>query len=178
MAVESKPTPQAAPRPAGPAPRRRGPGVAAQMAKRVLALREASIIVVTLVTFAYFAITLSNFLTYSNWKAMMPYFCFLAIMAAGEVWVMTLGEIDLSIGAMYLITPILFWKLDGAGLPLVPSVIVALFGAVNGFFTAYVGIPSFVATLAMLFFLDGLALILTHSEQVTTPGTAVAHTTG
>jgi len=153
------------------------------MAKRVLALREASIIVVTLVTFAYFAITLSNFLTYSNWKAMMPYFCFLAIMAAGEVWVMTLGEIDLSIGAMYLITPILFWKLDGAGLPLVPSVIVALliamlFGAVNGFFTAYVGIPSFVATLAMLFFLDGLALILTHSEQVTTPGTAVAHTTG
>ena len=44
-------------------------------------------------------------------------------------------------------------------------------------FIAYVGIPSFVATLAMLFFLDGLALIISHSEQITTPGTAVTHTT-
>jgi simple sugar transport system permease protein len=33
-----------------------------------------------------------------------------------------------------------------------------------------------VATLAMLFFLDGLALILSHSEQITTPGTSVTHT--
>jgi simple sugar transport system permease protein len=149
---------------------------------RVLTLREGSIIVVTLATFAYFAITVNNFLTYSNWKSLMPYFCFLAIMAAGQVFVMTLGEIDLSIGALYLITPFMFWEMNKAGLPLVPSVIIALliacaFGAVNGFFVAYIGIPSFVATLAMLFFLDGLALILSHSEQITTPGTAVTHTT-
>jgi simple sugar transport system permease protein len=60
----------------------------------------------------------------------------------------------------------------------VPSVIIALliaggFGAINGFFTAWVGIPSFVATLAMLFFLDGLTLIVSHSEQITTPGTQI-----
>jgi simple sugar transport system permease protein len=149
---------------------------------RALTLRESSIIVVALVTFAYFAITTSNYLTYSNWKSLLPYFCFLAIMAAGQVFVMTLGEIDLSIGAFYLITPIMFWKLNTAGIPLGLSLVLALliamvFGAVNGFFTAYVGIPSFVATLAMLFFLDGLALILTHSEQITTPGTAITHTT-
>jgi simple sugar transport system permease protein len=29
----------------------------------------------------------------------------------------------------------------------------------------------------MLFFLDGLALIVSHSEQITTPGTAIAHVT-
>jgi ribose/xylose/arabinose/galactoside ABC-type transport system permease subunit len=52
----------------------------------------------------------------------------------------------------------------------------ALLGSVNGLFTAYVGIPSFVATLAMLFFLDGLALILSHSQQISTPGTSVTHT--
>jgi simple sugar transport system permease protein len=94
------------------------------------------------------------------------------------VFVMTLGEIDLSIGAMYLVTPFAFWKLTEAGIPLVPSVILAIliaggFGAINGFFTAWVGIPSFVATLAMLFFLDGLALIVSHSEQITTPGTEI-----
>ena len=92
-------------------------------------------------------------------------------MAAGQVFVMTLGEIDLSIGALYLITPFIYWKLTGAGLPLVPAlvlslVVAALIGALNGFFVAYVGIASFVATLAMLFFLDGLTLIISHSEQI------------
>jgi simple sugar transport system permease protein len=146
--------------------------------KRFLALREGSIIVVIVVTFAYFAITTSNYLTGSNFKALLPYFCFLAIMAAGQVFVMTLGEIDLSIGASFLFTPFMYWKFTDIGLPLVPSLILALVvaavvGAVNGVFTAYVGIPSFVATLAMLFFLDGLTLIMSHSQQITTPGTSV-----
>jgi simple sugar transport system permease protein len=147
---------------------------------RLLSLREGSIIVVTIVTIVYFALTTSNYFTYSNWKALLPYFCFLAIMAAGQVFVMTLGEIDLSIGALYLFTPFVYWKLTQAGIPLVPSVILAcvigaLIGGVNGVFVAYVGIPSFVATLAMLFFLDGLTLIITHSQQITMPGTSVTH---
>lgn len=184
MAVEQKPTPPATPpAPEGPARGRARGGFARQAVMRVLTLREGSIIVVTLVTFAYFAITDSNYLTYSNWKVLLPYFCFLAIMAAGQVFVMTLGEIDLSVGAMYLVTPIFFWKLNSSagiplGLALVLSLLIAMaFGAVNGFFTAYVRIPSFVATLAMLFFLEGLSLVLTHSNQETTPGTAIAHTT-
>ena len=95
---------------------------------------------------------------------------------------MTLGEIDLSIGAMYLFTPFVFWKLTRAGIPLGLGLVAGAadramaVGAVNGFFIAYVGIASFVATLAMLFFLDGLTLIISHSEQITTPGTAVVHT--
>ncbi len=36
-------------------------------------------------------------------------------MAAGQVFVMTLGEIDLSIGALYLFTPFVFWKLNASG---------------------------------------------------------------
>jgi simple sugar transport system permease protein len=133
------------------------------------------------ITVVYFAATTSNYFTSSNLKSLLPYFCFLAIMAAGEVFVMTLGEIDLSVGALYLFTPFIYWKLTQAGIPLVPSVILslvaaAIIGAVNGFFTAYIGIASFVATLAMLFFLDGLTLIISHSEQITTPGTSVVHT--
>jgi simple sugar transport system permease protein len=138
--------------------------------------------VVTLITFAYFALTTSNFLTGGNFKSLLPYFTYLAIMAAGEVFVMTLGEIDLSIGALYLFTPFVYWKFTQAGIPLVPSLILALVvamltGAINGFFTAYVGIASFVSTLAMLFFLDGLTLIISHSQQINTPGTSVTQVT-
>jgi simple sugar transport system permease protein len=182
MAVTPKSEQPASETASGPAPSRARGGRPLQLVMQFLTLREGSIIVVILIAVAYFSITSSAFLTYSNFKALLPYFCFLAIMAAGQVFVMTLGEIDLSIGAFYLITPIFFWKLSNAGLPLVLAVIVALLiamliGGINGIFTAWVGIPSFVATLAMLFTLDGLALILTHSQQVNTPGTSATSVT-
>ena len=50
-------------------------------------------------------------------------------------------------------------------------------GAINGFFTAIVGISSFVATLGMLFTLEGLTLIISHAEPVATPGAEVTSTT-
>ena len=146
---------------------------------RVLALREGSIIVVTLVVAIYFAANTSSFFTSSNFKTLLPYFAPFAILGAGEVFVMILGEIDLSIGGTYLLAPYLFYKLDASvGLGLVPSVIVALVacmavGAINGFFTAVIGISSFVATLGMLFTLEGLTLIISHGEPVETPGAQV-----
>src|SRR6516165_4387695 len=119
MAVVSD-KPAASASPEGPAPRRAVGAAATGMGlvKRFLSLREGSIIVVILVTFAYFAITTSNYVTGSNFKSLLPYFCFLAIMGAGQVFVMTLGEIDLSIGASYLFTPFVFLKLSQAGIPL------------------------------------------------------------
>jgi simple sugar transport system permease protein len=153
-----------------------------QLLERILSLREGSIIVVTLVTAIYFSANTSSFFTGSNFKTLLPYFAPFAILAAGEVYVMILGEIDLSIGAMYLFAPILFYKLNAsAGLGLVPAVIVALLvcaavGAINGFFVAVVEINSFVTTLATLFCFEGLALIVSHGTPVATPG-AAAHTT-
>jgi simple sugar transport system permease protein len=179
MAVSSETAPSAPS--SGPSQPRRPCGPLALLT-RFLGLREGSIIVVTVAAIVYFGITTDGYLTFGNFKNLLPYFCFLGIMAIGQVFVMTLGEIDLSIGAMYLVTPFAFWKLTEAGIPLVPSVILAIliaggFGAINGFFTAWVGIPSFVATLAMLFFLDGLTLIVSHSEQITTPGTEIVGVT-
>jgi simple sugar transport system permease protein len=148
----------------------------------VLALREGSIIVVTLIVAIYFAVNNSNFLTSSNFKTLLPFFAPFAILGAGEVFVMILGEIDLSIGATYLFAPLVFYKLNvDVGLALVPAVLVALIvcmavGAINGFFVALVGISSFVTTLGMLFTFQGLTLILSHGEPKATPGAEV-HTT-
>ena len=89
--------------------------------KRFLTLREGSIIVVTLVTVIYFSSSTTNFLTGANFKTLLPYFAPFAIMAGGQVFVMTLGEIDLSIGAMYLFTPFMFIKLSGAGIRSSPA---------------------------------------------------------
>ncbi len=172
------PSPTPAPAAEPPAPTSRG--LAARYGRatldRALSLREGSIIVVTLITAIYFTVNTESFFTTASFKTLLPYFAPFAIMAAGEVFVMILGEIDLSIGAMYLFAPFLFYKLNTAGIPLVPSVILALIccmavGFANGFFVAVIGINSFVATLAMLFTFEGLALIISHGTPVTTPGT-------
>ena len=170
----TKPTPTGAPR--GPAPSRGLAHGALDLAKRFLALREGSIIVVTVLTILYFSLTTTNFFSVDNFKTLLPYFAPIAIVAAGEVFVMILGEIDLSVGAVYLFTPFMWHIIHHAGVPLYPSVILAvlvamLVGSINGFMVAYVGMASFVATLAMLFILDGLALIVSHATPIATPGT-------
>jgi len=148
-----------------------------KLARKFLTLREGSIIIVTIVTILYFSANATNFATTSNLKTLLPYFAPLAILGAGEVFVMINGEIDLSIGAVYLLTPFVFYKLATAGVPLIPAVILALIvsglvGFINGFFVAVIGISSFVATLGMLFTLDGVTLIISHAAPVSTPGTS------
>ena len=99
---------------ARPPPRCRG-----RCSSAPLSLREGSIIVVTIVVAIYFSANTSTFFTGENFKTLLPYFAPLAMLGAGEVFVMILGEIDLSIGGMYMFAPIVFYKLDTAGLGLV-----------------------------------------------------------
>jgi simple sugar transport system permease protein len=170
------------PAPAGTAPRgpeaRRAPqDVAFAIGKQFLTLREGSIVVITIATFIFFAASTSRFLTGSNFKALLPYFAPFAIMAAGQVFVMINGEIDLSIGAAYLFIPFWFHQLHHWGLPIILALILALVtagivGAVNGVFVAVVGISSFVTTLGMLFVLDGITLVMSHATPVSIPATS------
>ncbi|HZU40949.1 MAG TPA: ABC transporter permease [Solirubrobacteraceae bacterium] len=177
MAVTSRPTPPPSEAAEGPA-RRGALGGAAGLGRRFLTLREGSITVVTLITFVYFATNVGRFATGNNFTNLLPYFAPYAIMAAGEVFVMINGEIDLSIGAMYLFVPFLFHEVHHAGLPIYPALIASLavaaaLGVCNAVAVSVLNISSFVATLGMLFVLDGVTLIMSHAAPVNTPGTAV-----
>jgi simple sugar transport system permease protein len=181
MATASDRTVATAPPPKGPASGWAQRGGALSLAQRFLTLREGSIIVVTVIAFVYFASSTDRFLTSGSMKALLPYFAPFAIMAAGEVFILINGEIDLSVGAVYLFTPFIFYKLNASvGLPLVPamigSLIVAMIvGLFNGLVVSFVGISSFTTTLGTLFTLDGLTLIISHATQVTAPGTSVVN---
>jgi simple sugar transport system permease protein len=182
MAVTSGTKPPPASSPQGPASGGARGSTAKRLLMRALTLRESSIIVVTIITFLYFAATTSNFVKVDSFKSLLPYFAPLAIIAAGEVFVMILGEIDLSVGAVYLFTPFIWHSFHHAGLGLYPSIILALLvamliGVINGVFVAYVGIASFVATLGMLFTLDGLSLVISHSTPIQVPGTKIGSVT-
>jgi simple sugar transport system permease protein len=166
----------------GPATSRARTSGAWTLLKRFLTLREGSVIVITVITFLYFAITADHFATGGNYKTLLPYFAPFAILAAGEVFLMINGEIDLSIGSVYLAAPFIFYEINNGGVPLIASLILAmlacmLIGLVNGIFTAVVGINSFITTLGMLFALSGFTLIISHAQPVDTPGTELEKVT-
>src|SRR4051812_11954110 len=106
------------------APGRR-PG-ARELARRFLTLREGSIIVVTVLAALYFSLKTDRFFTHANFVTLLPYFAPFAILAVGEVLLMVAGEIDLSIGSVYLFAPFMFYEFDQAGLGLVGCLICAL----------------------------------------------------
>ena len=65
---------------------------------------------------------------------------------------MVAGEIDLSIGSVYLFAPFMFYEFNQAGLGLVLCLICALLccavvGIINGVITEVVGVSSFITTL-------------------------------
>src|SRR5438874_872435 len=121
---------------------RRSPG---ELARRFLTLREGSIVVVTVLAAAYFAFKNDRFATHANFVTLLPYFAPFAILAAGEVMLMVAGEIDLSIGSVFLFAPFMFYEFNQAGLPLIVDLVLALaccavVGVINGVVTEVVGV--------------------------------------
>jgi simple sugar transport system permease protein len=134
---------------------------ARELALRFLTLREGSIVVVTIIAALYFAVKVDHFFTSANFITLLPYFAPIAILAVGEVMLMVAGEIDLSIGAVYLFAPFMFYEFNNAGIPLVGDLVLALLctaviGIINGIFTEYIGVSSFITTLGMLLGVGGL----------------------
>src|SRR5690348_2275163 len=155
---------------------------AKELALRFLTLREGSIIVVTILAAIYFTVKVPAFPKPGNLPTLLPYFAPFAILAAGEVMLMVAGEIDLSIGSVYLFAPFMFYEFNGLGLGLVVNLVLALLccvvvGIINGIFTEVVGVSSFITTLGMLLGLGGLTLIISHAAPVDMPGAQVTYHT-
>jgi simple sugar transport system permease protein len=155
---------------------------ARQLATRFLTLREGSIVVVTILAALYFAVKVDHFFSHANFLTLLPYFAPIAILAAGEVMLMVAGEIDLSIGSVYLFAPFMFYEFNQWGLPLIPCLIGALLvsavvGVINGVVTEVIGVSSFITTLGMLLGVGGLTLIISHAAPVQMPGADVTSRT-
>ncbi|NVN11020.1 MULTISPECIES: ABC transporter permease [Nguyenibacter] len=138
----------------------------------LLKWREASVIVVAVVLAVYFQIANSSFL-FSNDSVqnLSQFVAPVAIIACGEVMLMIGGEIDLSAGMVYALAPFLMYFLAQAGLPYPLAVLgalagAALVGALNGFVTVMLDVPSFVTTLGTLFLLNGLTLTISAGTPV------------
>jgi len=127
--------------------------------------KEASIAFVAVVLFVYFGLSTPHFLGTDNLRVIAQFTAATAIIAVGEVMLLISGEIDLSLGHVYTMTPFLMWFGTEWGLPLPLAVVFGLLGAstvgaINGLLTVTTGVPSFITTLGMLFFLNGFTLTI------------------
>jgi len=111
-----------------------------------------------------------GFLTTRNLLNIVQQTTPITIMAVGMVFVLTAGEIDLSIGPIVGVSALLsaivlrenFWLL-GAVTGLLAG---AAIGGVNGLLVAYMRLPSFLVTLATMGFLAGAVRWLTDLQSV------------
>ncbi len=99
---------------------------------------------------------------------------YIVLMALGMLLVIVVGHIDLSVGsvaaftgavaAVLMVDPA--WKLDPLLASLVALFIGGMIGAWHGFWIAYMGIPSFIATLSGMLLFRGLTLFMLQGQPV------------
>jgi ribose transport system permease protein len=134
--------------------------------------------------FVFFAIVLHDrsFLTTGNLTNIARQTAMISIMAIGFTFVLSAGEIDLSIGAVVafasLVTALMLrdygiWLAVPAGLATG-----AVIGLINGLITTVVRIPSFLVTLGMLGVVNGLARWITGLKTIPVTNSAYTFTFG
>jgi simple sugar transport system permease protein len=137
--------------------------------------REASVAIAGIVLVIYFQITAPRFLMPDNVANLAGYAATTAIIAAGEVMVLICGEVDLSVGQVYALSPFVMFYANQAGVPFVFAILLgitvaAIVGIINGVLTVVLKIPSFIATLGTFYFTNGFTLVISGGFPVQPKG--------
>jgi ribose transport system permease protein len=124
------------------------------------------------VIFIFFSITLNEkgFLDPNNLLNIVRQTAMIAIMAVGMTFVLSAGEIDLSVGSVAGLTSVTtalaisnFGLIGGVFGGLLTGIVL---GMVNGLLTTRVGIPSFLVTLAMMGISRGTAMWVSNTAAI------------
>jgi simple sugar transport system permease protein len=138
-------------------------GLPMRAAAGVLRLRELSVFLVVVVLVIYFGVANSAFFTSANLANVANFASATAIVAVGEVFLLICGEIDLSAGMTFALTPFVVMAAVDARVPQILAVVLGLLAAAavglfNGVVTQLLRLPSFITTLGSLFLLHGITL--------------------
>ncbi|WP_426976932.1 ABC transporter permease [Pseudarthrobacter sp. O4] len=127
--------------------------------------------VVTVLIAAVFAIASPAFLSLANLSNLATQIAPVLVIGVAMTFVITAGQIDLSVGAIAAFIAATSAELISTGmnssLVMVFSCIMGLgWGLINGYLTSYQGIPSFIVTLATMSVIRGFALLSTEGFSI------------
>jgi ribose transport system permease protein len=145
---------------------------AAKARPRPIEPRRYVVYVAFLVIFVFFAVTLQDdgFLSQTNLLNIVRQTTPVTVMAVAVVFVLSAGEIDLSLGSVVALSALVtadVMQSHSAVLAVAAGLGVGLgVGAVNGLFVTLLRLPSFLVTLASMGLVAGLARTVTNLESV------------
>jgi len=144
-----------------------------QSSRRVgsVLISGSTVFALILLILFFFAMRPDTFLTFVNVRNILYQISILAIIAGAQTIVMVVGDFDLSVGATSslagAVTSVLLLQEQGLGVALLAGVAVGLaVGLVNGVLIAYLKMSAFVATLATMTSVVGIAYLVTGGTTV------------
>ena len=123
----------------------------------------------------------NKFLTYDRFTSAMNYGYFIGFLALGVTFVIATGNIDFSIGpVMFAAALIAGYCLNNFGVPLWLCIVMciaigAIFGVIGGFFVAYLHLPSFITSMALMQIAKGVGSLFTKNQNVSWPKASEAN---
>ena len=134
--------------------------------KNLMRQRETGIAIAAIAMFVILSIATPNFRDPDNLFNVARQISLLGIVATGMTMLFVAGELDLSVGSMYvLLTIVLSYFLIKLGWPLALGITAtlalgALCGFINASVTTRVRIPAFITTLGTMSIFGGLSLVI------------------
>lgn len=135
--------------------------------------KMTTILIATVAIWILFTVlTGGNFLTTRNLSNLFRQMSITGILAIGMVFVIILGEIDLSVGStLGLLGGIAAILNVWFGFSVIPTVVITLIlgimlGAWNGYWIAFRNVPSFIVTLASMLVFRGILIGVTNGNTV------------
>src|SRR3712207_5756781 len=129
---------------------------------------SAPIFLVLFLLIAWIAAIQPSFLEPGPFLAFLKRAAPLAILAAGQYFVIVSGGFDLSVGSLVTVVVVVAARLlggeDGSNVPVIVLLLAlgAAVGLVNGTVTTRLRVPSFITTLVMLLILQGAVFLWTN----------------
>jgi simple sugar transport system permease protein len=160
----------------GPVGRRNGVGsILSRAAILFLKQREASVLAIAVILFIYFAATTTAFVSHGSFVNIAQYMAPYVIIGIGLVLLMVCGEIDLSVGFVWTLSPFVMKFFVDSGIPTLLAIIITvpilavIIGGINGIITTVFGVPSLITTIATGFIIFGYTLTISAAQQVNIP---------
>jgi ribose transport system permease protein len=138
--------------------------------KGIETYRIAGVVSALIAVFVIFTILEPSFISLDNVSEIVVQSSIIAVVALGMTLVIVTGGIDLSVGSIVAVVSVVCaTNLPTWGTPLTILIGLALgaaMGFLNGAFTAYVGLASFIVTLATLNLFRGFAFLYTDGKPI------------
>ena len=137
-------------------------------------LQQIFVFAALAIIYLFFCFAAPNFAQFGVALDIIQQSAYIGVMALGATFVIATSGIDLSSGTGMTLVAVfagIFLSGDWMNLPLGGGLVLillvgALLGLVNGVNISFLGLPPFIATLAMMMAARGLALVLTNKSTI------------